>query len=106
HQLEGSQAEAVAVPFADFNTTLLRPDVGDEAALLLTDNLPTAWYGARRARIQPGDTVAVVGLGPVGMLSLLSAQVMGAAKVLAVDLVPERRARAAALGAEPVEGDN
>src|SRR4029078_7913147 len=49
--------------------------------------------------------VAVVGLGPVGIMSVLSAQIMGASRVLAVDLVPERRAAAAALGAEPVEGD-
>jgi 2-desacetyl-2-hydroxyethyl bacteriochlorophyllide A dehydrogenase len=106
HALEGSQAEAVAVPAADANTVVVGDDISDESALVLTDNLPTAWYGARRARVAPGDTVAVVGLGPVGLLSVLSAQAMGAARVLAVDLVPERRARAEALGAEPVEGDD
>jgi alcohol dehydrogenase len=106
HRLPGSQAEAVAVPVADLNLERVPDGVADDAALVLTDNLPTAWYGARRARIQPGDTVAVVGLGPVGLLSVLSAQVMGAARVLAIDLVPERRAQAAALGAEPVEADD
>ncbi|CAN5478747.1 alcohol dehydrogenase family protein [soil metagenome] len=106
HALEGSQAEALAVPFADANLVAVPEGVGDDAALTLTDNLPTAWYGARRGRIQPGETVAVVGLGPVGILSILSAQVFGAARVLAIDLVPERRAQAAALGAEAMEGDD
>jgi threonine dehydrogenase-like Zn-dependent dehydrogenase len=106
HALEGSQAEALAVPFADGNLVALPDDIGDDAAVTLTDNLPTAWYGARRGRIAPGETVAVVGLGPVGILSVLSAQVFGAARVLAIDLVPERRAQAAALGAEPMEGDD
>src|SRR6476469_5477481 len=101
--LPGSQAQAVAVPSADGNLVAIPDGVSDDAALVLTDNAPTAWYGARRARIEPGDVVAVVGLGPVGIMSVLSAQIMGAARVLAIDLVPERRAAAAALGAEPVE---
>lgn len=105
HALEGSQAEAVAVPFADGKLQRLPEGIHDDAALTLTDNLPTAWYGARRGRIQPGETVAVIGLGPVGILSVLSAQVFGAARVLAIDLVPERRAHAASLGAEVVEPD-
>lgn len=106
HSLEGSQAEAVAVPAADLNLSLVPDGVGDDAALTLTDNLPTAWFGARRGRIQPGDTVAVIGLGPVGLLSVMSAQLMGASRVLAIDLVADRRRQARALGAEPVEGDN
>src|SRR6478752_3468085 len=103
--LPGSQAEAVAVPCADGNLVAIPDGVSDDAALVLTDNAPTAWYGARRARIEPGDVVAVVGLGPVGIMSVLAAQIMGASRVLAIDLVPERRAAAAALGAEPVDGD-
>lgn len=103
HFLEGSQAEAVAVPSADANLLAMPDGLSDEAALMLTDNLPTAWYGARRARIQPGDTVAVVGLGPVGLLSVLSAQQMGASKIVGIDLVAERRARAAALGVETAD---
>lgn len=106
NRLPGSQAEAVAVPFADTNLVRLPDDISDDVALLLTDNAPTAWYGARRARIQPGQTVAVVGLGPVGLCAVTAAQLMGAARVLAIDLVPERRARAAAMGAEPMEGDD
>jgi threonine dehydrogenase-like Zn-dependent dehydrogenase len=106
HAHPGAQAEALAVPAADRNLVALPDELGDAAGLVLTDNAPTAWYGARRGRVGPGDTVAVVGLGPVGLLSVVAAQVMGAARVLAVDLVPARRAAAAALGAEPVEGDD
>jgi threonine dehydrogenase-like Zn-dependent dehydrogenase len=106
HALEGSQAEAVAVPHADVNLVTIPDEVGDEAALLLTDNAPTAWYGARRARIAPGDTVTVVGLGPVGLLAVQSAFAMGAARVLAVDPVAHRRERAVSMGAEPVEADD
>lgn len=106
HAHAGTQAEALSVPAADRNLFPLPEALSDAAGVVLTDNLPTAWYGARRGRVGPGDTVAVVGLGPVGLLSVLSAQVMGAARVLAIDLVPERRAAAAALGAEPVAGDD
>jgi alcohol dehydrogenase len=106
HAHPGTQAEALAVPAADRNLALLPEGLSDAAGIVLTDNLPTAWYGARRGRVGPGDTVAVVGLGPVGLMSVVAAQVMGAARVLAVDLVPERRAAAAALGAEPVEADD
>ena len=103
--LPGSQAQFVSVPAADGNLVAIPEGVSDDAALVLTDNAPTAWYGARRARISPGDTVAVIGLGPVGAISVLAAQIMGAGRVLAIDLVAERRAAAAALGAEPIEGD-
>ncbi|MEP6625385.1 MAG: alcohol dehydrogenase catalytic domain-containing protein [Acidimicrobiia bacterium] len=103
--LPGSQAEFVAVPAADGNLVAIPDGISDDAALVLTDNAPTAWYGARRARIEPGDVVAVVGLGPVGIMSVLAAQIMGAGRVLAIDLVESRRDAAAALGAEPIDGD-
>jgi alcohol dehydrogenase len=103
HRLPGTQAEAVAVPHADVNLLTLPDDVSDDAAVLLTDNAPTAWYGARRARIQPGDTVAVIGLGPVGQLAVQSALLMGAARVLVADPVDHRREQAVAVGAEPVD---
>ncbi|MEZ5217243.1 MAG: alcohol dehydrogenase family protein [Ilumatobacteraceae bacterium] len=102
HGLEGSQAEAVAVPNADTNLVALPDSISDDAGLTLTDNFPTAWYGARRARIQPGDRVTVVGLGPVGQFSVMSALLMGGSQVFAIDLVPERREAAAKLGATPL----
>ncbi|MGE3142675.1 MAG: alcohol dehydrogenase catalytic domain-containing protein [Hyphomonadaceae bacterium] len=101
--LGGCQAEAVAVPNADDNLWTLPDGVSDEVGLLLTDNLATAWYGARRARVGPGDSVAVIGLGSVGLQSVMSAFAMGAARVFAIDLLADRRAEAALLGAEPVD---
>jgi len=69
---------------------------------LLTDILPTGLFGARSARIQPGDTVAILGAGPVGIQALLCAQLYGPARIIVVDPVPERRALAVSLGADAV----
>ena len=103
--LEGSQAEAVAVPHADGNLAPIPDGVSDNAAVLLTDNAPTAWFGARRARIEPGDDVAVIGLGPVGLFAVMAAQLMGAGRVFAIDLVGSRRQQAKSLGAIPIDGE-
>jgi 2-desacetyl-2-hydroxyethyl bacteriochlorophyllide A dehydrogenase len=102
--LGGGQASAVAVPAADFQMLPIPEGVDDEAALLLTDNLGTGWIGAVRADIPAGGTVAVLGLGPVGLCAVRSALVQGAGRVLAVDPVPGRRDRAVASGAEAVPG--
>jgi len=102
--LPGGQATAVAVPAADFQLLRIPDRMDDEAALLLTDNLATGWAGAQRADIPPGGTVVVLGLGAVGLCAVRSALALGAARVLAVDPVAGRRARAADSGAEPVEG--
>ncbi|MEU6775191.1 alcohol dehydrogenase catalytic domain-containing protein [Streptomyces sp. NPDC046759] len=104
--LPGSQAQFVGVPHADVNLVHLPEGISDEAAVVLTDNAPTAWYGCRRARIQPGETVLVIGLGPVGLMAAQAAFVMGAARVLGVDLVAERRAFAETLGVESVGGED
>ena len=77
--------------------------VPDEEAVLLTDILPTGYLGALRASIAPGATVVVVGLGPVGIMALQCASLFGPARLLAVDVVPERLARAERLGAEPID---
>jgi threonine dehydrogenase-like Zn-dependent dehydrogenase len=103
HRLPGSQAEFVAVPHADRNLFSVAPSVSDDAAIALTDNAPTAWYGARRAGVAPGDTVAVIGAGPVGQLAVQSAFLQGAARVLIVEPVEHRREAAVAVGAEPVD---
>jgi len=99
HKLEGCQAEAIRVPAADFNVAKIPEGLTEDQALMLTDNLPTAWHGLRHADIKPGGTVAVVGLGPIGLMAVEGAFVLGAARVFAIDLVPERRAIAASLGA-------
>ncbi len=99
----GCQAEAVAVPMADNNMFHLPDSLPDEVGIMLTDTLSTAWYAARRARIGPGDVVAVIGLGAVGLQSIMCATAMGASRVLGIDLLPDRRLHAAELGAEGVE---
>ncbi len=101
--LPGGQAEAMAVPFADTFALRIPEGVGDEEAVLLTDILPTGYLGAARADIRPGSTVVVVGLGPVGIMALQCARLFGPARILAIDMVPERLARAERMGAEPID---
>lgn len=98
--LQGCQAEAVRVPAADFNVAKIPEGVTADQALMMTDSLATAWFGARNADIKRGGTVAVVGLGPIGLMAVESAFVMGAARVFAIDLVEGRRKLARDLGAE------
>jgi 2-desacetyl-2-hydroxyethyl bacteriochlorophyllide A dehydrogenase len=101
--LPGGQAEAIAVPSADFTMLTIPDGISTEQAVLLTDILPTGYLGAERADIHPGDTVVVVGQGPVGTLAMQCAQLFGASRVIAVDRVPERLANAERLGAIPVD---
>lgn len=102
-ELAGGQAEAVAVPAADASVLAIPEGITDEQAVLLTDILPTGYLGAQRADISPGDVVVVIGLGPVGVFALQCAQLHGPSRILAVDMVPERLARAEQLGAEPID---
>lgn len=98
----GGQAEYVRVPHADFGPIRLPEDLPDERFLYLSDILPTAWQGVQYAAVGPDDTLAVIGLGPVGQLAVRSALHRGVGRVIGVDLVPERLARAAASGSEVV----
>src|SRR5215218_6300354 len=102
---DGGQAEYVRVPFA--NTTPLKiPDnMSEEQALFLSDILPTGFFGADIANVQPGDDVAVFGAGPVGYFSVMSAFLRGAARVFVIDHWPYRLDRTAKLGAEPINFD-
>jgi threonine dehydrogenase-like Zn-dependent dehydrogenase len=93
----------MAVPFADLFALPIPEGITDEEAVLLTDILPTGYLGALRANIQPGSTVVVVGLGPVGIMAIQCASLFGPARILAVDVVPERLDRAERLGAEPID---
>ena len=104
--LEGCQAEAIRVPAADFNTAIIPEGVSDEQALLLTDNLVTAYGACVGAEISAGRSVAVIGLGPIGLMAVELAMVMGASAVYATDLVAERRNCAARLGAIALPPDN
>ena len=98
-RLQGVQAELFRVPAADMNAVLIPDGITDDQALMMTDALATAWYGARRAEIKPGSSVGIIGLGPIGLMAVDAAFVMGAHVVYAIDPVPERRALAAEAGA-------
>lgn len=99
--LGGAQADLLAVPAADFQLLKMPEGISTEQALLLTDNLATGWAAAQRADIPFGGTVAVIGLGAVGLCSLRSALFQGAATVFAVDQVDGRLQRAARWGRRP-----
>lgn len=104
-KLQGSQADAVRVPAADVNAVSVPDGVSMEQALMMTDALATAWFGARNADIKPGSSVAVIGLGPIGLMAVDSAFVMGAHVVYAIDPIAERRAMAEASGAIALHPD-
>lgn len=97
--LQGCQAEAIRVPFGDFNVAAVPEGLSVDQALMLTDNLPTAYFGCLNADIRSGSTVAVIGLGPIGLMAVECAFALGASRVFTLDLVAERRAVAEQLGA-------
>ncbi|HOA73958.1 MAG TPA: zinc-dependent alcohol dehydrogenase [Phycisphaerae bacterium] len=101
--IDGLQAEWARVPFANVNLVRLPEEVDDDDAILLSDIFPTGYFGAEQAEIKPGDTVAVFGCGPVGQFAILSALLMGAGRVIAVDTVPCRLQMARNVGAEVVD---
>lgn len=86
----GGQAEYLRVPFADSSAFGVPNGIGDEQVLFLSDILPTGYMAAENCDIQPGDTVAVWGCGPVGQFAIQSAYMLGAERVIAIDRVPER----------------
>ena len=101
----GGQAEYLRVPFAD-STHIKVPDgIPDERLLFLSDIFPTGWQGAVQCDIQPEDTVAIWGCGPVGQMAIRSAILLGAKRVIAIDRVPERLEMARAGGAEVLDYD-
>lgn len=100
----GGQAEYLRVPFADFNCLKLPPGEQFEADfVLLADIFPTGYHGCELAQVSPGESVAVFGAGPVGLMAAYSALLRGAAKVFVVDRVPERLAKAEEIGAVPID---
>ncbi|MGL4314886.1 MAG: zinc-dependent alcohol dehydrogenase [Sphingomonas sp.] len=98
----GGQAEYVRVPFSDVGPIVIPEGVPDDKVLFLSDILPTGWMAAENAEIEPGDTVAVWGAGPVGLFSVQSAFLMGAERVIAIDHNPGRLALAKQFGAEVI----
>jgi alcohol dehydrogenase len=100
HLIDGTQAELVRVPFADNSLYKLPPGVSDDAAVMLSDILPTGFeIGVRYGDVQPGDVVAVVGAGPVGLAAMMTSGLYGAARVIALDLDANRLEQALGFGA-------
>ena len=96
----GGQAEYVRVPYSDVGPVIIPDDLPDDDVLFLSDILPTGWHAAVNADIEPGDTVAVWGCGPVGLFTIQSALLLGAGRVIAIDHFPARLRLAKQLGAE------
>jgi threonine dehydrogenase-like Zn-dependent dehydrogenase len=96
----GGQAEFVRVPYADVGPIVIPEGIEDDKVLFLSDILPTGWMAAENADIEPGDTVAVWGCGPVGLFTIQSALLLGAERVIAIDHFPTRLALAKKYGAE------
>ncbi len=86
----GGQAEYVRVPFADSTHVLVPPELSDDQVLFLGDIFPTGWQAALQCDIEPTDTVAIWGAGPVGQMTIRSAILLGAKQVICIDSVPER----------------
>jgi len=100
---QGLQAERARIPFANVGLVKLPHEVTDDQAILLSDIFPTAYFGAELAEIEPGDTVVVFGCGPVGQFCIVSARLLGAGRILAVDTVPSRLEMAREQGAEVID---
>jgi len=98
----GGQAEYARVAFADVNPLKIPAGVPDEKVLFLTDAFPTGYYAADNCDIQPGDTIAIWGCGPIGQFAIRSAFLLGAERVIAIDRVDYRLEMARQGGAETV----
>ncbi|GBU16126.1 MULTISPECIES: zinc-dependent alcohol dehydrogenase [Methylobacterium] len=101
----GGQAEYLRVPFADTTVQKVPEGIPDEKLLFLSDIFPTGWQAAVQADIQPTDTVAIWGCGPVGQMTIRSAILLGAEQVVAIDNIPERLEMAEAAGAITINFD-
>jgi alcohol dehydrogenase len=103
HTIDGVQAEYVRVPFADLSTHLLPADVSDEAAVLLADILPTSYeVGVLAGGVRPGDTVVIVGAGPIGLAAVQTARLYSPSRIVVVDPSEPRRDAAKRMGAHTV----
>jgi len=99
----GLQAERARVPYANVGLIKVPDEVSDEQAIMLSDIVPTGYFGADLAEIKHGDTVAVFGCGPVGQFAIASAFLQGAARVLAVDTIASRLDMARTQGSEVID---
>lgn len=103
NRIDGTQAEYVRIPYADTSLYALPPEVDDEAATMVSDILPTGLEcGVLNGQVKPGDIVAIVGAGPVGLAALLTAQLYSPAEIVMIDLDDNRLGVARTLGATKV----
>ncbi|MFF2214075.1 zinc-dependent alcohol dehydrogenase family protein [Streptomyces antibioticus] len=103
HLIDGTQAEYVRVPFADLSVHALPGAVDSKDAVLLADIFPTSYeVGVLNGRVRPGDTVAVVGAGPIGLAAIATARLFSPERIVAVDLAASRLEAAKRLGADAV----
>ncbi|MEQ1507745.1 MAG: zinc-dependent alcohol dehydrogenase [Myxococcota bacterium] len=102
----GGQAEYVRVPFADVGCLKVPDSLNDEQVLFLSDILPTAYMAAEQGGVRPGDVVAIWGCGPVGLLAVKCAYLLGAERVISLDHEPYRMRRAEDAGAETLLVDD
>jgi alcohol dehydrogenase len=103
HLIDGTQAEYARVPFAETSVHPVPEGVSDEQVLFLTDILPTGFeMGVRNGGVEPGDVVAVVGAGPVGLAAIMTGKLSGASKIIAIDPASSRREKARECGADEV----
>jgi len=103
HLIDGVQAEFARIPFADTSTHLLPTSVTDEAAVLLADILPTSYeVGVLNGRVRPGDTVAIVGAGPIGLAAVLTARLYSPSRIVVIDTAPHRMEAALKIGATDI----
>jgi alcohol dehydrogenase len=101
HTVDGLQAELARVPFADTSVYKVPEGLADEDVLFLADILPTAFeVGVLNGRVQPGDTVAVVGAGPIGLAAIMTAKLFTPRHIVAIDLAPARLEKALEFGAD------
>jgi 2-desacetyl-2-hydroxyethyl bacteriochlorophyllide A dehydrogenase len=100
--LQGAQAEQVLVPHANLTLRRVPEGMSNDVALFAGDVMGTGWHAVDQAGLRPGDTAAVLGLGPVGLCAVQAAKAAGVAKVIAIDSVPDRLELAASFGAEAV----
>ena len=103
HKIDGTQAEYVRVPFADTSTYQVPTGVADEQILMLADILPTGYeVGVLNGAVRPGDVVAVVGAGPIGLAAIMGAQLLSPSHIVAIDLADSRLEAAKQFGADVV----
>ena len=103
HLIDGLQAEYARVPFADTSVYKVPDELSDEQVLFLADILPTAFEcGVLNGRVEPGDTVAIVGAGPIGLAAIMTAKLFTPGKIVAIDLDDARLDRALEFGADVV----